>query len=335
MSAKVNTKAFDKFNTNVEEVREEVTEKNERQFRNSLVWKPTDEHQVRFLPYVHNDNNSPFTQVFFHWNIGEGLAYLVCPKRTGISEECPICELTSNLYKSNTPENKELAKQITARSRWYAPILVRGEEDKGVKFFGFGKKVMEQIMATLKNPDYEDSFHPLDGIDWTVTFKEAKTDQDYGSTTVSAGRKSHPMITIPKNATDEQVEEFHQLMMKILEEIPEIFTDVFVPKTYDELADVVFKFVKGEDAEDDEDGEDDYSEDAEDDSENESNDAEDSDDSENDSDDAEDDPEETEVTSSDDDSSDDKDEDEDEDEGEETNVDDLLAKFGTLGKKKK
>jgi hypothetical protein len=52
--------------------------------------------------------------------------------------------------------------------------LVRGEESEGVKFWGFGKTVYQELLAFFADPDYGDLTDPTNGRDITVEFKTAK-----------------------------------------------------------------------------------------------------------------------------------------------------------------
>ena len=57
--------------------------------------------------------------------------------------------------------------------RTYVPVLVRGEESEGVKFWGFGKNVYQELLGFFADPDYGDLTDPVNGRDITVEFKTA------------------------------------------------------------------------------------------------------------------------------------------------------------------
>jgi hypothetical protein len=57
--------------------------------------------------------------------------------------------------------------------RTYVPVLVRGEESEGVKFWGFGKNVYQELLGFFADPDYGDLTDPVNGRDVTVEFKTA------------------------------------------------------------------------------------------------------------------------------------------------------------------
>lgn len=54
--------------------------------------------------------------------------------------------------------------------RTFLPVVVRGEEDQGVKFWGFGKLVYQSLMEFFLDEDYGDISDPLTGRDIAVKF---------------------------------------------------------------------------------------------------------------------------------------------------------------------
>ena len=44
--------------------------------------------------------------------------------------------------------------------RTFVPILVRGQEGEGIKFWGFGKTVYQEILGYIADPDYGDITDP-------------------------------------------------------------------------------------------------------------------------------------------------------------------------------
>ena len=56
-------------------------------------------------------------------------------------------------------------RKMQPKLRTYVPIIVRGKEEEGVKFWGFGVQVYEQLMAALNEPDYGDITDLVNGYD--------------------------------------------------------------------------------------------------------------------------------------------------------------------------
>ena len=54
------------------------------------------------------------------------------------------------------------------------PVVVRGEEKQGVKFWGFGKTVYQELLSIIADPDYGDITDPVNGRDVVVEFITAE-----------------------------------------------------------------------------------------------------------------------------------------------------------------
>jgi len=52
--------------------------------------------------------------------------------------------------------------------RVFAPVVVRGEEDKGVRLWEFGKEIYMQLLGIAEDEDYGDFTDINDGRDFTV-----------------------------------------------------------------------------------------------------------------------------------------------------------------------
>jgi hypothetical protein len=111
-------------------------------------WKPKvdDGRQtIRIVPYKFN-KDYPFSELYFHFNVGKTRMLAL----TNFGESDPIVEVVNELRKSQDPEMKELAKKIAPKIRYFAPVVVRGEEDKGVRFWEFGKQVYQGLLGDIE-----------------------------------------------------------------------------------------------------------------------------------------------------------------------------------------
>ena len=145
-------------------------------------WKPKEgtKTQIRIVPYKHN-KEFPFSELYFYFGIGK-------PRMIALSnfdESDPILELASQLRKSGDEANKELAKKLFPKLRIFAPVIVRGEEDKGVRFWEFGKMVYQELLGVMADEDYGDITDVASGRDITVEIIPAKeTGKMFNTTTV-------------------------------------------------------------------------------------------------------------------------------------------------------
>ena len=148
-------------------------------------WRPQQGDQtVRILPTADGD---PFKEYFFHYNVGKNPG-LLCPKKNH-GGECPICDFASKLWREGVDNNDEVAKkeakQLFARNRYYSPILVRGQEDEGVKVWAYGKTAYQTLLGYVLDPDYGDITDPESGTDIVLNYDVPGTPGSFPKTTLS------------------------------------------------------------------------------------------------------------------------------------------------------
>ena len=138
--------------------------------RTSSLWKPQPgKTQIRVVPYEFNKDN-PFIELFFHYNLNNR-SYL-SPISFGRPD--PIEEFAQKLKGSGNKEDYQLSKKLEAKMRTFAPVIVRGEESQGVRFWGFGKTVYQELLSIIADPDYGDITDPVNGRDVVVEFISAE-----------------------------------------------------------------------------------------------------------------------------------------------------------------
>jgi len=168
---------------------------------NNNIWKPdagegSNTYNVRFVPYKFDEGN-PFREFYWHYNIA-GKNFL-CPKYHG-EGSCPVCDFASTVWKEFTETGnesyKEMFKKLMPKLRAYAPVIVRGEENKGVRVWAISEGAYKQVMKTVVSCDEEgiDIIDPKDGLDFKVTAISKKVKKPYGAIEVEAMRKTSPML---------------------------------------------------------------------------------------------------------------------------------------------
>ena len=159
-----------------------------KQKKDNVFWKPSEgDQEIRIVPTADGD---PFKVFHFHYNLGEGArGGVLCPKRQ-FGDDCPICEFASKLWQEGTEESKKMAKSLFVRQRFFSPVIVRGEEDAGVRIWGYGKTIYETLLGLVLNPDYGDITDVDDGVDFTLTYTLPKTKGAFPQTNLVPKRKS-------------------------------------------------------------------------------------------------------------------------------------------------
>ena len=139
--------------------------KKEKVDYSKYYWKPKAEgkYQIRVVPSVLNKSN-PFQEVFVHYGFSKFPIYAL----TNWGEKDPIVEFAKSLRTTQEKENWQLAKKLDPKMRVFAPIVVRGEEEKGVRLWEFGKEIYMQLLGIAEDEDYGDFTDISEGRDFTV-----------------------------------------------------------------------------------------------------------------------------------------------------------------------
>ena len=195
----------------------------------SVIWKPQPgKTQIRIVPYTHNKDN-PFTELFFH--------YSLVPNKTVLSPQSfgrpdPVQQFADKLKSSGDKDEWIQGKRIEPKMRTFAPVIVRGEENEGVKFWGFGKTVYQELLGIIADPDYGDISDPMTGRDIVVERQTpAEAGNQYGKTT----------IRVKPNQTE--LADNAKMQKELLENQPN-YAELYTEPTYDELKEHLQNFLK-------------------------------------------------------------------------------------------
>lgn len=204
-------------------IRSRLNKLQNTQRKSDSLWKPTPgKHQVRIVPYKFNPDN-PFIELYFHYNVNNK-TYL-SPQSFGRPD--PIVEFSDKLKRMGDKEDYKAARQMEPKLRTFVPVIVRGEEGEGVKFWGFGKTVYQEILGYIADPDYGDITDPVNGRDLTIEYTSAEdAGTSYPTTTIRVKPKETPLVE-----DSQQVENLLQNQTEI--------TDLYQELSYDELKDVL------------------------------------------------------------------------------------------------
>ncbi len=164
--------------------------------RKQLFWKPeVGKQTIRIVPSKFNPK-MPFTEMLFYYGIGTN----VMPSRANYSDDSgetlkdPIIEFTKQLRQTSESENWKLAKKLDPKVRYFAPIIVRGMEDEGVKIWQFGKELYETFLQLAVDDEVGDYTDVASGRDIKlVTVGPEVTGTPYNRTTASPSMKVTPL----------------------------------------------------------------------------------------------------------------------------------------------
>ena len=87
-----------------------------------------------------------------------------------------------------------LAKKLDPKVRIFAPVIVRGEEDMGVRLWQFGKQVYEELLSLATDEEIGDYTDIVNGRDITVeTVGPESTGTKYNKSSVRVKLKTSPL----------------------------------------------------------------------------------------------------------------------------------------------
>jgi hypothetical protein len=144
-------------------------------------WRPTvGKQQIRIVPSAINSNN-PFTELKFYYGITNKV--MLSPETWG--EKDPIALFANKLREEYSKENYLISKKIDAKTRIFAPVIVRGEEDKGVRLWQFGKLIYEELLSLAVDDEIGDYTDIVSGRDLTIeTVGPESTGTQYNKSSV-------------------------------------------------------------------------------------------------------------------------------------------------------
>ena len=166
--------------------------------------------------------------MFFH--------YSLVPNKTVLSPQSfgrpdPVQQFADKLKSSGDKDEWIQGKRIEPKMRTFAPVIVRGEENEGVKFWGFGKTVYQELLGIIADPDYGDISDPMTGRDIVVERQTpAEAGNQYGKTT----------IRVKPNQTE--LADDAKMQKELLENQPN-YAELYTEPTYDELKEHLQNFL--------------------------------------------------------------------------------------------
>jgi len=184
------------------------------------TWSPKEgvQYEVRILPL--ENFKTPFKEHIYYQNIGK-YRTLTALKNLGLED--PIADFRSKLYQEGTDSTKAFAKKLWPKTRYYAPVIVRGEEGEGVRWWGFGSTVMQFILSQFSDKDYGDITDISEGFDIKIKMiKESGAD------------RTKPLISMKPKASP--LSKDAKLVKEWMESIPNFDNIAFIKaKTTDEM----------------------------------------------------------------------------------------------------
>lgn len=201
----------------------------------NIYWKPpVGKKTIRVIPSAFNPDN-PFTELKVNYALNKSLLSLET-----FGEKDPIVEFAKSLRKTNDKDSWKSAKQLDHKTRIFLPVIVRGEENEGVKLWQFGKEVYMKFLNFADNEDIGDFTDIINGRDFEIiTVGPESTGTQYNKSDVQPKMKTSPL-------SEDAV-----LVEKWLKDQPNPI-EQFKRYTFEEIKQMLQDWLGGEDEEDEE-----------------------------------------------------------------------------------
>lgn len=201
-----------------------------------IYWKPKSagDYTIRFVPSIVKSETEPFLEHFVIYDIDR----FPVSSLINWNEKCPVNEFAKTLINSGDTEKWKLGKKLEPKLRAFAPIIVRGEEDKGVRQLEISKTLYMELLTYADDPDYGDFSDIKEGFDWVVTATPAASGKGF-SLSVKPKRKNSPL-----SRDVNKIKEWLKIQPSVLD------TKAIYKKSYEQLKDILLKYLTPEEEDD-------------------------------------------------------------------------------------
>ena len=212
------------------------TKSDKKSYKDDRQWKPTVDKAgngyavVRFLPGL--DGNVPFVRYWDHGFKGPTGQWYIERSLTSIGQQDPVSEMNSELWATETDDNRAIVRERKRRLHYVANIIVESDpsnpENEGKVFlYTFGKKIFDKVMDMMQ-PQFQDEepVNPYDfweGADFKIKIRKVEGWVNYDKSEFS---KAAALFT----GDEEKLEEVYGKLHSLSD-----FLDPANYKSYDEL----------------------------------------------------------------------------------------------------
>jgi len=187
-------------------------------WKKNFFTPPIGKQTIRIVPSKF-DKSNPFKEFYMYYGIGKN----VMASPLNWDKKDPIVEFTRKLRKGSTSEDWRLAKKLDPKTRYFVPVIVRGEEDKGVRLWQFGKELYQDFLNLAIDDEIGDYTDVMQGRDIKLTTVGPEvTGTKFNKTSINVSLKITPLAN-----SEEEIQNY-------LENQPNIL-DIYTCYEFDEI----------------------------------------------------------------------------------------------------
>lgn len=168
------------------------------------LWKPEQgTYKVRGLPWKSAPDGVPFLERRILY-VGDNRGFLA-PEQFGRPD--PVADLRRKLFNSKVPGDRDIAKKLMPKTKAYMPIIVRGQEEKGVQVWSFSNFVHTRLLSFYTDEELGniDILDPEAGFDLKVTLTPSGkkfNGRTFLDTQIDPARNASRLSDNPKQAEE-------------------------------------------------------------------------------------------------------------------------------------
>lgn len=189
--------------------------------------------QIRIVPRKGHPDD-PFQEVKFYYDIHHKV--MISPENFG--DKDPIAAFIEALRSEYTKQNYFLAKKLEAKTRTFCHVIVRGEEEKGVRLWAFGKQIYEELLSLMLDDEVGDYTDIVNGRDFTVeTVDKAVTGTGFNKTSIRPKMGTSPLSKDAKQVklwTSEQLDPLAEYTRYSFDDMKSALEKYLTPSDEDE-----------------------------------------------------------------------------------------------------
>lgn len=207
-------------NSNLDQLRKKLAKITRTGPVSRATWKPSKgENIVRIVPIKSNPADL-FVELKFYY---PGNRTVFSPRNIGSPD--PVFEFGLKLREGGNLSKDEwrATKKFFPATRTYLPIIVRGKESEGIKWWGFGMEALKQIKRITDDDDYGDIFDVENGFDLKINYTPA-----------DESPKKIPEVVVTPRPRPSPLTTDEAQFEKWLENVPDLMSEWEVP-SYEEM----------------------------------------------------------------------------------------------------
>lgn len=215
------------------------SEKGNSNDRKRRKFKPQigEQYKIRIFPWNPKDAQEewdPFQDMYFYF----GLVRYGIPTLSQHGKDDPVQETINTMIEDGTPTNDPVLKKLYPKKRTFGPVIVEGQEDKGVQYWEYGVTVENQLLEILNDDEYGDVMDFSEGRELKVSVTKSK-------------KATYPETTVLPGGTPKPVTKSKKQLNEWLSNLPDL-SDDYEEKSYDELSKILDAYLGSDNDEEEE-----------------------------------------------------------------------------------